>query len=118
VAAILTDEKGVLLSAGYNGVPSGLPHCIDTPCAGATDQPGNNDQCLAIHAEQNCLLRAGDRLKQGHTLYVSTTPCFNCAKLIISAGIRKVIAASNYADERGLELLAQAYVDYEVIDEA
>lgn len=110
VAAILTDAKGVLISTGYNGVPSGMPHCIDAPCRGATDQAGNNDNCLAIHAEQNCLLRAGDRLRYAHTLYCSTVPCFNCAKLVVSAGIKKVVAASVYADQRGLELLRQAGV--------
>jgi dCMP deaminase len=111
VAAILTDVKGVLISTGYNGVPSGMPHCIDTPCSGANDKPGNNDNCLAIHAEQNCLLRAGDRLRHAHTIYCSTAPCFHCAKLIISAGIKVVVASSTYAEERGLELKKKGGVE-------
>ena len=117
VAAILVDAKGVLISAGYNGVPSGMSHCIDAPCGGALDLPGNNDNCLAIHAEQNCLLRAGDRLRYAHTIYCSTVPCFNCAKLIISAGVQAVVAASTYADQRGLMLLKQVGIKIRIMEE-
>jgi dCMP deaminase len=115
VAAILVDAQGVLLSAGYNGVPRGMAHCIDTPCSGAGDPSGNNERCSAIHAEQNCLLRAGDKLTQAHTLYVSTSPCFNCAKLIVSSGVKRVVQLTEYADKRGVELLLSAGVPIETL---
>jgi len=115
VAAILVDAHGVLLSAGYNGVPRGMTHCTDAPCPGAGDATGNNERCMAIHAEQNCLLRAGDKLAQAHTLYVGTSPCLNCAKLIVSSGVRRVVQLSAYADQRGVELLISAGVTVDTL---
>ena len=114
VAAILVDERGKLVSIGYNGVPAGLPHCIDTPCAGADDASGNTSRCIAIHAEVNAMLQAQASRRRPHTLFCSTTPCFNCAKMLIAEGVRRVVALSAYADERGLALLNQAGVQVDV----
>ena len=114
VAAILVDECGKLVSIGYNGVPTGLPHCIDTPCAGAGDASGDTSRCIAIHAEVNAMLQAQASRRRPHTLFCSTTPCFNCAKMLIAEGVRRVVALSAYADERGLALLSQAGVQVDV----
>ena len=114
VAAILVDERGKLVSIGYNGVPAGLPHCIDTPCAGAGDASGDTSRCIAIHAEVNAMLQAQASRRHPHTLFCSTTPCFNCAKMLIAEGVRRVVALSTYADERGLALLSQAGVQVDV----
>ena len=114
VAAILVDECGKLVSIGYNGVPTGLPHCIDTPCAGAGDASGDTSRCIAIHAEVNAMLQAQASRRHPHTLFCSTTPCFNCAKMLIAEGVRRVVALSAYADERGLALLSQAGVQVDV----
>ena len=114
VAAILVDECGKLVSIGYNGVPTGLPHCIDTPCAGAGDASGDTSRCIAIHAEVNAILQAQASRRRPHTLFCSTTPCFNCAKMLIAEGVRRVVALSAYADERGLALLSQAGVQVDV----
>ena len=110
VAAILVDETGRLVSIGFNGVPSKMPHCIDTPCAGATDQSGDTTRCIAIHAEQNALSQARASRRLPHTLYCSTEPCFDCAKLLITEGVKRVVAASRYPDKRGVSLLCQAGV--------
>jgi dCMP deaminase len=110
VAAILVDERGRLVSIGYNGPASGMLHCIDTPCAGAADKSGDTSRCIAIHAEMNALSQAKDSRRTPHTLYCSTDPCFECAKLLITEGIKRVIAASAYTDLRGVNLLNQAGV--------
>jgi len=117
VAAILVDVEGKLVSTGYNGVPSKMPHCTDptTRCAGATDVTGDNTKCIAIHAEMNAISQARSSRRTPHTLYCSTAPCFDCAKIIITEGVRKVVAASSYADERGLQLLRQAGVQIIVL---
>jgi deoxycytidylate deaminase len=115
VAAILVDDRGKLVAIGYNGVPSGMPHCIDTPCPGAADKSGDTARCIAIHAEQNALSQARASRRQPHTLYCSTTPCFDCAKLLITEGVHRVVAASPYPDQRGLDLLVQAGVDVDVL---
>lgn len=103
VGAIITDEKGVVLAMGYNGVPRGMIHCTETPCIGRWDSPGSSDRCLAVHAEQNALLQCAD-LNRAYTIYVSCTPCFNCSKIIANTGIRRVVVLEHYADERGLEV--------------
>ena len=57
VGAVLVDSNFQMLSGGYNGVPSGMTHCIDSPCEGAHAKSGTNlDMCSAIHAEQNAIL--------------------------------------------------------------
>jgi deoxycytidylate deaminase len=110
VAAILVDKIGKLVSIGYNGVPSGMAHCLDTPCPGANDTPGNTGRCIAIHAEMNALSQAGASRRLPHTLYCSTTPCFDCAKMLITEGVKRVVATSAYADLSGVELLRSAAV--------
>lgn len=111
VACIITNDKGQIISTGYNGVPSGLPHCIDIPCAGAGDKSGDNTRCLAIHAEQNALLQAGSKLYEATRLYCSCSPCFSCAKLIAGTKIKRIVAKELYADVQGLELLRAAGVN-------
>ena len=110
VAAILTDDDSKLVSIGYNGCPSGMSHCIDVPCAGANDLSGDTSRCIAIHAEQNALSQARSSRRQPHTLYCSTTPCFDCSKLLITEGVKRVVAASVYVNTTGVDLLKQAGV--------
>lgn len=110
VAAILVDSVGKLLSIGYNGVPRGMEHCIDRPCLGARDPSGDNTRCMAIHAEQNAIVHAGDRAINAAVLYCSVTPCFNCAKLLVSIGIQVVVCKNVYSDKMGIRLLTQAGV--------
>lgn len=106
VAAIVTDDKGHLLGCGYNGVPPGFPHCLDQPCPGADDRSGDNTRCEALHAESWAIVQAGDRLKQATRLYCSCTPCFSCAKLIVTVGIPCVVVTELYhGDLSGLRYL-------------
>lgn len=108
VAAIVTDEAGHLLGTGYNGPPSGRPHCINLPCQGASDKPGDNSKCEAIHAEMNAILQAGFKLAQATRLYCSCTPCFTCAKLIVTAHIPQVTVCELYhGDLSGLRYLIE-----------
>jgi dCMP deaminase len=104
VAAIITDVSGHILSTGFNGVPSGYPHCVDMPCPGAADEPGNTSNCMAIHAEQNAIIQC-TALERAHVIYCSTSPCFVCCKLIANTRIRRVVYETEYADARGLVVL-------------
>lgn len=104
VGCIITDEKGHILSTGYNGVPSGFPHCIEEACNGRFDPPGDSSRCLAVHAEQNALLQCS-RLDLAHTLYSTCTPCFVCAKMIANTSIQRIVCVQAYADTSGTELL-------------
>ena len=114
VGALIVHKKRIL-ATGYNGAPSGLPHCIDVGCLrDELSVPSGERQelCRGLHAEQNAIIQAGLHgvsLKEG-TLYVTLAPCVTCAKMIINAGIRRVIYDECYPDQLSLELLAQAGV--------
>lgn len=82
VGCVLTDERQRILSSGYNGVPAGQPHCIDTPCIGA-DQPSGSDSCQAVHAEINALLQCRN-VDAIHSCYVTVLPCNNCMKTLLN----------------------------------
>lgn len=105
VAAIITDSKGRVLSTGYNGVAPGQPHCINVPCPGASDEPGNNRRCEAIHAEVNAITDLRGNFERASRLYCSCTPCFDCCKLILATAIKRVVVIEEYADRSGLDLL-------------
>lgn len=116
VGAIIVDENNKVLATGYNGVPKNFPHCIDSPCAGATDTPGNNDNCMAVHAEQNALLQCVD-IDRARIMYCSCIPCFACAKIIANTKISYVVCIEKYADTRGLAVLLQANIVVEAAGE-
>ncbi|NOZ70669.1 MAG: dCMP deaminase [Chloroflexi bacterium] len=104
-AVIVRDRR--ILTTGYNGSPSGLPHCDDV---GHLLVDGH---CVrTIHAEQNAIVQAGylGVSVRGGTLYVTHQPCLTCAKLIINAGIRRVVYAGTYPDNLARQFLAEAGV--------
>ena len=104
-AVIVRDRR--ILTTGYNGSPSGLPHCDDV---GHLLVEGH---CVrTIHAEQNAIVQAGylGVSVRGGILYVTHQPCLTCAKLIINAGIRRVVYAGTYPDNIARQFLAEAGV--------
>lgn len=112
VGAIIVDSKGRVLSTGYNGVPVGFVHCIDEPCRGACDDPGDSSRCLAVHAEINAMLQC-PRINDAYTIYVSCTPCFSCAKMICNTSIKRIVTIEKYSDQEGAIILSEA--DIEVV---
>jgi dCMP deaminase len=112
VGAILA-RKGRVLATGYNGPPSGLPHCLDRGGCSDVDRANSNGCPRSVHAEANCIAfaaRYGIRT-QSATLYCTHLPCLKCAELIINAGIRRVVYATDYRIKDGEILLQQAGVD-------
>lgn len=107
VGCIITDKDGHVLSTGYNGVPKNFDHCIDVPCSGASDSPGNNSKCMAVHAEQNALLQCSDKNIM-HIMYCSCSPCFICAKMIANTNIEVIMCSEAYADTSGVDILIEA----------
>jgi dCMP deaminase len=107
VGAVIVKDKRIL-TTGYNGSPRGLPHCTD---AGHLMVDGH---CVrTIHAEQNALLQGalhGVALAGG-TVYVTHQPCLNCAKMIINAGITRVVFAKAYPDAIAEDFLRQAGIE-------
>lgn len=88
--AVITDSACRILSVGYNGVASGLPHCTDSPCEGATAQSGKElYQCQAIHAEVNAIVQC-PILYRAHKIYCTVSPCDKCLDLLIQTSIVEV----------------------------
>lgn len=106
VGAILVDAGHHVLSLGYNGVPRGFDHCIDTPCPGAADPSGDTRRCYAVHAEVNAVLQCA-RLDLARTLYVSCMPCFECAKMLVNTRVSRLVCAADYPGP-GAEILKLA----------
>ena len=115
VGAIITTVDGEILSTGYNGPPRGFDHCIDKPCPGRNDEPGNTSRCEAVHAEVNAILQC-KRLDLADIIYVSCTPCFTCAKMICNTPIKKVIVMERYADIMGQAMLDHAGIETTVFE--
>lgn len=112
--ALALDEYNRVIGMGMNGVPRGFVHCTDSPCIGATDEAGNTDNCWAVHAEANMVLNAHDPSKI-EKVYVSVTPCKNCALILANLPNLKIVKAlGRYADERGIDILETAGVTVEV----
>lgn len=108
-------NDGKIVSTGYNGAVKGAVHCLEKGCI--RDELGIKsgtqiETCRAVHSEQNALLQAG-KYSEGSTLYVNATPCITCAKMIINAGIVKVVIPLNdsYPDKNGLKLLKEIGVE-------
>ena len=114
VGAILVKDKRILAS-GYNGAPSGLPHCLEVGCLRELNQVPSGERhelCRGLHAEQNVIIQAARHgiPIQGAALYCTTMPCIICAKMIINAGITSVYYEEGYADELSEQLFRDAGV--------
>jgi len=119
VGALLVRGKRIL-TTGYNGPPSGLPHCIDVGCL--RDEIGvpsgqRQELCRGLHAEQNALLQAAiyGISVEGATLYCTTTPCSLCAKMLINARIERIVALEEYPDEFARRLLEDAGIKVDLV---
>lgn len=112
-AVIVRDRR--ILATGYNGAPRGLPHC--PPGGPEHDWPEGcmrAGHCIrSLHAEQNALLQAAQIgiSCDGATIYVTCQPCNTCAKMLINAGIRRVIYEGDYPDAFSLELFRLAAIE-------
>jgi dCMP deaminase len=112
VGAVIVLGKRIL-ATGYNGAPRGLPHCDETGCLRAElGIPSGQRQeiCRGLHAEQNAIIQAALHgvSVNGGTIYVTHQPCITCAKMIINAGIERVVCAETYPDELARSFLAEA----------
>jgi dCMP deaminase len=117
VGCILVDRHNHIISEGYNGNAAGLPHCIESPCAGAYLPHGEGlHVCEAIHAEQNALIKCRDP-KEVWICYVTTSPCMHCLKMLLNTDCKYIIYNEPYSDAKSVhELWARAGRSIKQID--
>jgi dCMP deaminase len=120
--AVIAKDKRIL-SAGYAGSPVGLPHCdeVGHEMHTVTNEDGTTSRhCIrTAHAEQNAIANAA-RVGvgvEGATLYCKMLPCYICAKMIINAGIKRVVALKDYhATKRSKEIFSDAGIELVIIN--
>ena len=117
--AIVVRNK-MIVSTGYNGSPKNIVHCTDGGCErctlrhlGKLKSGDYSAPCICCHSEENAIVQAAVNgvSTRDAVMYTTFTPCTNCAKLIINAGIKKVVAMVNYPDDVGHKLLRDAGVE-------
>lgn len=109
VGALLVKEK-MIISDGYNGTPSGFENnCEDE---------NNASKPYVLHAEANAISKVArsNNSSDGATLYVTASPCIECAKLIIQAGIKRVVYGEQYRIMDGIDLLKKAGIEVSQIE--
>ncbi len=115
VGAIIVKDKRII-ATGYNGAPSGLKHCYELGCMRERlniPSGQNHELCRGIHAEQNAIIQAamyGVSINEA-TIYVTCSPCVQCAKMIINSGIKRVVYCGEYPDKLSEELLNEAGIN-------
>ncbi len=105
VGALLVKDR-MIISDGFNGTPSGFENICEDPATGKTKP-------YVLHAEANAITKVAKsgNNSEGATLYVTDAPCLECAKLIIQAGIRRVVYLIEYSVRDGIELLRRAGIE-------
>ncbi len=104
VGALIVKDK-MIISDGYNGTPAGFENnCEDDDY---------KTKAYVLHAEANAITKVAksNNSSDGSTLYVTTSPCMECSKLIIQAGIKRVVFIEKYTKTEGLDLLERANVE-------
>lgn len=121
VGAVIVKNKQILAS-GYNGTPMGLPHCEEVGCLREQLKVPSgkcHELCRGVHAEQNAITQAayhGVSVK-GATLYCTHQPCVVCTKMLINAGIERIVYANPYPDELAQEMMGQSKIHIEIFGE-
>jgi dCMP deaminase len=109
VGALIVKGR-MIISDGFNGAPTGFDNCCE-------NEKGET-KWMVLHAEANAILKvaASTQSSKGSTLYITLSPCRDCSKLILQAGITRVVYARAYKDLSGVEFLKEAGIEVDHID--
>ena len=109
VGALIVKDR-MVISDGYNGTPSGFEN--------EWEDDNDTTKPYVLHAEANAITKVAksNNSSEGATLYITASPCMECAKLIIQAGIIRVVYSDKYRNVEGIELLERANIKVEQID--
>nr|WP_245547368.1 cytidine/deoxycytidylate deaminase family protein [Halobacteroides halobius] len=120
VGALVVKDKRVL-ATGYNGAPTDLPHCSEVGCIREEENIPSGQRhelCRGLHAEQNAIIQAalhGTSI-EGATIYCTHQPCVLCTKMIINAGVGRIVFKGAYPDQLAQKMLVEADIDLEQIN--
>ena len=123
IGAVIVRNKRII-TTGYNGAPGGIESCVERgECLRRKlniPSGTKHELCYAIHAEQNAIIQAAKLgiSIEGATLYCTHQPCVICAKMIVNAGITRVVYGEGYPDDFALEIFRLAGVELEKYEEA
>ena len=109
VGALIVKDR-MIISDGYNGSPSGFPNeCENTK---------GETHWYVLHAEANAITKLARSINsaEGATLYITLSPCRDCAKLILQSGISRVVYKTAYKDTSGLDFLDKSFIKTELLD--
>ena len=117
-AGLVSDSR--ILATGYNGAPSKLQHCLDIGCLREQLKVPSGERhelCRGLHAEQNAIIQAALHgvSTKGSTLYCTNHPCVICAKMIINAGILRIVIRDGYHDKLAAQMLKEAGISVKQI---
>jgi dCMP deaminase len=122
VGAVIVKDKRII-STGYNGAPRGLAHCLEIGCMREQMEIPSGERhemCRGAHAEQNAIIQAASSgiSMEGATMYCTTAPCSTCAKMIINAGIERLVLGGRYPDKLGEDLIGEAGIktEYQIME--
>ncbi|MHA1368663.1 MAG: deoxycytidylate deaminase [Promethearchaeota archaeon] len=123
VGAVLVKNNHII-STGYNGAPSGLKHCTPETCLRnkyKIPSGQRHEICRGVHAEANCIIQAalhGTAIEGNTTLYTTTFPCILCLKLILNAGIKRIVYSGEYPgdDEIKRDLIEESKIQIKRIE--
>lgn len=104
VGALIVKDR-MIVSDGYNGTPTGFDNCCEND--------NGETHWYVLHAEANAILKVAKSTHDinGATLYITLSPCKECSKLIVQAGIKRVVFITGYKDNSGLSFLAESGID-------
>ncbi|MCL1926901.1 MAG: cytidine/deoxycytidylate deaminase family protein [Syntrophorhabdaceae bacterium] len=122
VGAVLVKDRR-MLATGYNGVPSGMTHCDIIGCIRnqmSIPSGERHELCRGLHAEQNAIIQAafhGVSIRDAD-LYCTNLPCVICAKMLINAGIRRIVYQEGYQDPLAMQMLSEVGMEMKKLEEA
>jgi len=119
IGAVAVKDKRIL-TTGYNGAPSKLKDCLQLGCLRDEQKIPSGvrtEVCRAVHAEENVIIQAGIHgvNLQGATMYCTHSPCRRCAKMMVNAGIARVVYKNDYQDAIFRDLFDEANIRYELL---
>lgn len=121
VGAVIVKENRII-TTGYNGAPSGLKHCTEIGgCERARlniPSGQRHELCRALHAEQNAIIQAAKVgvSTEGTTIYITLQPCVICAKMLVNAGIKRIVFKGEYPDALSKAILEEAEIELVVME--